>query len=95
MTQSNMSRANQLLATLLMIFLALAPFGLGGNRPQFWLLNAAAILLITAAYFWASSRSDREFARVHNDKKTLASLAMAYPILILCTMAVQIGRAHV
>ena len=89
MTQSNMSRANQLLATLLMMFLALAPFGLGGNRPQFWLLNAAAILLITAAYFWASSRSDREFARVQNDKKILAGLAMAYPILILCTMAVR------
>ena len=83
MVRSKMTRANDLLIILLIAFLAVSPLAIGGNRPQFWLLNASGLLIIGACYFLAAARSRRNFTRALNEYKLLTGLAFVYPLLIL------------
>jgi len=83
MAQSRMSLANSWATWLLLAFVLVAPFGLGGNRPQFWLINLGALALIAAAFLALSAPSSGRLARPAGRVRALSLLAIAYPALIL------------
>ena len=99
MAHSNMSRANALLAWLLVLFILATPLGLGGNRPQFWLINFGALALIASLYLWRAARSGSDFARpdaIAPGGAALWVLAIAYPSVIILSAALRgLGGADV
>lgn len=89
MAKSRLSRANRSLAWLLLLFVALSPLGLGGNRPWFWLLNLGGLLLIAASYLFMAARSSGSLSRPTPELRLLAWLGLAYPLLILALALLQ------
>lgn len=83
MAKSRMSLANSTATWLLVAFVLIAPLGLGGNRPHFWLLNLGALSFIACAFLSISASSRGALSKFEGDAKPLAVLALAYPALIV------------
>lgn len=82
-----MSYANSLATWLLLAFVLAAPFGLGGNRPHFWLLNLGALTLTAGFFLAAAAPSSGRLATWTNETRSLALLTLCYPALILLWQA--------
>ena len=83
MAKSRMSLANSTVTWLLLGFVLIAPLGLGGNRPQFWLLNLGALSFIACAFLSIAASSRGALSKFEGDTKPLAVLALTYPALIV------------
>lgn len=83
MSKSRVSRANQTASWLLVLFLIGSSLALGGNRPQFWLLNFGVLSLVTALYLFLVTNSRSHLVGVEQSNRAIIYLALAYPVLVI------------
>lgn len=88
---SRQSAFNDVLARVLLVFVALTPIPLGSNRPFFWAVNALVIGVIGLLYF-AALRQAREPLRVGFNRLWLSVVLYGAVAAFLVLQALPIGQ---